>query len=123
MTPQGTPFITGALFWLLLIAATAPAIYLGTRLARTEGNSPWRAFFAALTSAFATLIVVSMSRDTLRTSLFYWVGIYAVIAAVVIKPALRTTVKKAAVPWLFATTIVAAELIVWHFLFGVLSIR
>jgi hypothetical protein len=119
MTQQGMPLFTGASFWLLLIAATAFAIYLGARLARIEGNSVWRAFFAALTSAFATLIVVSMSQDSLRRSLFYWIGIFAVIAALVIKPALRTTVWKAAVPWLLASLMVAVGLLAWHLFFGV----
>ncbi len=50
-----------------------------------------------------------------------WSPLLAVIAALVIKPAFRTTVRKAAAPWLFAALTVAGGLFAWHLFFGVPS--
>lgn len=107
------------LFWLLLLAGTTLATYVGARLARIEGNSLWRAFFAALTSAFVTVVLVSMSMESLNRNWLYWIGVYTVIAALVIKPSLRATYKKALVPWLFSVLFFAAVFLMRYFFLGV----
>lgn len=119
---QEDAFFVGFIIFFLWVLTAAFVIYIGARLAHIEGRSLWRAFFASLTSAFVTSIVVSMSQDSLRTSLLYWVGVYAAIAALVIKPVLRTTLRRAAVSWLLSLVLVAVEFLVWHFFFGVPSI-
>jgi len=122
MTLQTVASFLDKLFWPLLLVATTLANYLGARLAHIEGNLPWRAFFTALTAAFATVIVASMSSGTLTVNPLYWIGIYAVIAALITKPALKTGIRKALVPWLIAVLFVAAVFLTRYFFLGVPSI-
>jgi hypothetical protein len=110
------------IFLLLLLAGTTLANYVGARLARIEGNLAWRAFFTTLTSIFATFVLVSMSTEALAVNPLYWICVYIVIAALVTKPALRATFKKALVPWLFSVLFFAAVFLMRYFFLGVPTI-
>ena len=116
MTLETVASFLDNIFWLLFLAGTTLATYVGARLAHIEGRSLWRAFFAALTSSFATLVVASMSMETLVRNWLYWIGVYTVIAALVIKLVLRASVKEALVPWSFSVLFFAAVFLMRHFL-------
>ena len=119
MTVEGIASFLDKIFWLLVLVGTTLANYAGARLARIEGNSLWRAFFAALTTAFATVVLVSMSMESLIRNPLYWIGVYTVIAALVIKLSLRASIKKALVPWLFSVLFFAAAFLMRYFFLGV----
>lgn len=119
MTLQTIASFLDKIFLMLLLAGATLTNYVGARLAHIEGNLPWRAFFTALTTAFATLVLVSMSSETLVRNPLYWIGVYTVIAALVTKPAMRTTIKKSLAPWLFSVLFVAAAFLVRYFFLGV----
>jgi hypothetical protein len=93
--------------------------WVGARLAHVEGRSLWRAFFTALTTAFASVIIISMSAERFERNWLYWSAVYTVVAALIVKPALRTTVKKALLPWLFSVLFVAAVFVMRYFFLGV----
>ncbi len=122
MTVQTVVSFLEKIFWVLFLVGATLANYMGARLAHIEGNLPWRSFFTALTSAFATLLLVSMSTETLIVNPLYWIGVYTVIAALLTKPALRATVKKALVPWLFSVLFVTIVFLMRYFFLGVPTI-
>ena len=116
---QEKAFFMGFILFFAWVAATTLAIHLGARFRRIEGNSPWRAFFAAFTSGFALLLAISFaSGNPMGKNPVLWLVLYAVIALPVIMSALRTTFMKAAVPWIFAVLCLGASLLTWHFFSG-----
>jgi hypothetical protein len=122
MTLQTIASFLDNIFWLLFLVGSTLANYIGARLAHIEGNLPWRSFFTALTTAFATVVLVSMSTETLAVNPLYWICVYIIFAALVTKPALRATLKKAPVPWLFSVLFFAAVFAMRYFFLGVPTI-
>jgi hypothetical protein len=110
------------IFWPLFLAGTTLTNYTGARLVGTDRNVPWRSFFTALVNGFLTIILVSMSTETLAVNPLYWMCVYAVIAAVVTKPALRTTAKKALMPWLLSVVFAAVVFLMRYFFLGIPTI-
>jgi hypothetical protein len=122
MTGEAIVSFLDNIFLLLLLVGTTLANYIGARLARIEGNLPWRAFFTALTTIFATFVLVSMSAETLAVNPLYWICVYIIVAALITKPAMRATFKKALVPWLFSVLFFAAVFLMRYFFLGVPTI-
>ena len=119
---QEKQFFIGFILFFVWILVSTLSIYLGARLAHIEKNTLWRSFFVAFVSGFLLLIVVSITRDTIGANLFIWFVLYAAIALPVIKWVIRTNFKKIVIPWIFAVLCLGIAFLIWHFLFGILSV-